>query len=63
MKVIIQGTPAEINALRFRLPNPTVVPLRFELLIPDLINVRLRRDPYSDAYRLTADLDTREGTV
>ena len=36
-------------------------PARFELVLSNLVNIRLRRDPYSSAYRFTADvLDAEE---
>ncbi|SNT58825.1 hypothetical protein SAMN05216276_107110 [Streptosporangium subroseum] len=57
MKIIIQGTLAEIDAIPFRLLGTlSDSPPRFELLLSNLVNIRLRRDPYSSAYRFTADV-------
>ncbi|MER6824983.1 hypothetical protein ABT352_03220 [Streptosporangium sp. NPDC000563] len=57
MKIIIQGSLAEIDAIPFRLLGSlSDSPARFELVLSDLVNIRLRRDPYSDAYRFTADV-------
>ncbi|WP_326829026.1 hypothetical protein OIE13_29865 [Streptosporangium sp. NBC_01810] len=61
MKIIIQGTLAEIDAIPFRLLGTlTDSPARFELVLSNLINIRLRRDPYSASYRFTADVLERE---
>lgn len=61
MKIIIQGTLAEIDAIPFRLLGTlTDSPARFELVLSNLINIRLRRDPYSASYRFTADVLDRE---
>ena len=61
MKIIIQGSLAEIDAIPFRLLGSLVdSPARFELVLSDLVNIRLRRDPYSGAYRFTADVLNRE---
>ncbi|MER5644753.1 hypothetical protein [Streptosporangium sp. NPDC002524] len=61
MKIIIQGTLAEIDTVPFRLlGNLSDSPPRFELVLSDLINIRLRRDPYSASYRFTADVLARE---
>ena len=61
MKIIIQGTLAEIDAIPFRLlGNLSDSPARFELVLSNLVNIRLRRDPYSSSYRFTADVLDRE---
>ncbi|MGJ6962784.1 hypothetical protein ACSDR0_12830 [Streptosporangium sp. G11] len=61
MKIIIQGTLAEIDTIPFRLLSPlSDSPPRFELVLSDLVNIRLRRDPYSASYRFTADVLARE---
>ncbi|MEV6862548.1 hypothetical protein AB0M44_16320 [Streptosporangium subroseum] len=61
MKIIIQGTLAEIDAIPFRLLGSlTDSPARFELVLSNLINIRLRHDPYGAAYRFTADVLERE---
>ena len=61
MKIIIQGSLAEIDAIPFRLlGNLSDSPARFELVLSDVVNIRLRRDPYSDAYRFAADVLDRE---
>ncbi|MET8050616.1 hypothetical protein ABZU75_23755 [Streptosporangium sp. NPDC005286] len=57
MKIIIQGTLAEIDMIPFRLLGSLVdSPPRFELVLSNLVNIRLRRDPYSASYRFTADV-------
>ncbi|MEV6868310.1 hypothetical protein AB0M44_45940 [Streptosporangium subroseum] len=64
MKIIIQGTLAEIDAIPFRLLGSlTDSPARFELVLSNLINIRLRRDPYSASYRFTADVLDREEDI
>ncbi|WP_371781789.1 hypothetical protein [Streptosporangium subroseum] len=61
MKIIIQGTLAEIDAIPFRLLGSlSDSPARFELVLSNLVNIRLRRDPYSASYRFTADVLDRE---
>jgi hypothetical protein len=62
MKIIVQGTLAEIDAIPFRLLGTLIEsPARFELVLSNLVNIRLRRDPYSSSYRFTADvLNTEE---
>ncbi|MDP9846975.1 hypothetical protein [Streptosporangium lutulentum] len=61
MKIIIQGTLAEIDAIPFRLLDTlSDSPARFELVLSNLVNIRLRRDPYSPSYRFTADVLTAE---
>jgi len=61
VKIIIQGSLAEIDAIPFRLlGNLSDSPARFELVLSDVVNIRLRRDPYSDAYRFAADVLDRE---
>ncbi|MEV6865728.1 hypothetical protein AB0M44_32625 [Streptosporangium subroseum] len=58
MKIIIQGTLAELDVCGLLRPDSDTVPARFELA-----NLRLRKNPYSDAYRLCADVIDREGAM
>ncbi|GGL57879.1 hypothetical protein [Planomonospora parontospora] len=61
MKITIQGDSADLDALALRLRDRDGRPARVELTFCfDLVNVRLRRDPYSSAYRLCADLIDRK---
>ncbi|MFF0309379.1 hypothetical protein ACFYSC_18290 [Streptosporangium sp. NPDC004379] len=55
MRIVFHATLAELEACGLLGPKAADVP-PFEL-----VNLRLRKDPYSDAYRLCADvLDRRE---
>ncbi|GGT05670.1 hypothetical protein GCM10010156_74180 [Planobispora rosea] len=61
MRITIHGTAAEINALPFRrLRTFDGCDMGEVVLIINLDTAHLRKDPYSDAYRLCADLDTRK---
>ncbi|MGW0061844.1 hypothetical protein ACWDTT_18185 [Streptosporangium sandarakinum] len=61
MKITLHGTSAELDALSFRrLPTADGSDLGEVVLIIDLGSARLRKDPYSDAYRLCADLIDRK---
>ncbi|GII04237.1 hypothetical protein [Planobispora takensis] len=61
MKITIYGTEAEIDALPFRrLRTFDGSELGEVVLTIDLDSARLRKDPYSDAYRLCADLIDRK---
>ena len=58
MKVIVQGTLAELDAYGLLRLDDAEVPARFELA-----NLQLRKHPYSDAYRLCAAVLDREGAM
>ncbi|MFI6797186.1 hypothetical protein [Streptosporangium canum] len=61
MKITIHGTPDEIDGLPFRrLRTLDGSDLAELMLIVDLDTAGLRKDPYGDAYRLCADLVSRE---
>ncbi|MBG0814657.1 hypothetical protein [Planomonospora sp. ID82291] len=57
MKITIHGTQADIDALPFRrLRASDGSDLGEVVLVIDLNSAQLRKDPYSDAYRLCVDL-------
>ncbi|WP_433540706.1 hypothetical protein ACQP10_01120 [Streptosporangium sandarakinum] len=61
MKIILHGTSTELDALPFRRLSTTGgSDLGEVVLIIDLDSAHLRKDPYSDAYRLCADLIDRK---
>ncbi|GAA2996084.1 hypothetical protein [Streptosporangium longisporum] len=61
MRVILHGTPAEIEGLPFRrLRTPNGSDLAEVTLIVDLDTACLRRHPYNDACRIIADVVSRE---
>jgi hypothetical protein len=57
MKITIHGTAADIDALLFlRLKTFNGSDLGQLVLIVDLGSIRVRKDPYSDDYRLCLDV-------
>ncbi|MER5319211.1 hypothetical protein [Streptosporangium roseum] len=61
MRVVLHGTPAEIEGLPFRrLRTFNGSDLAEVTVIVDLDTARLRKHPYSDACRITADVVNRE---
>jgi len=57
MRVILHGTPTQLDALPFRrLRTLDGSDLAEVVVIVDLDSARLRKHPYRDAYRLCADL-------
>ncbi|MFF5206624.1 hypothetical protein [Streptosporangium sp. NPDC000396] len=62
MRIIIHGTADQIEGLPFRrLQTVDGSDLAEMVVIVDLNSARLRKAPYSDAYRLCADvLDRKE---
>ncbi|MFI6888062.1 hypothetical protein [Streptosporangium canum] len=57
MKITIHGTADEIDGLPFRrLRTCDGADLAEVVVIVDLNSARLHKDPYSDAYRLCADV-------
>ncbi|ACZ83205.1 hypothetical protein [Streptosporangium roseum] len=55
MRVVFHATLAELGAYGLLDLHEAEIPPCFELA-----NLRLRKDPYSDAYRLCADVLDRE---
>ncbi|MGW0593468.1 hypothetical protein [Streptosporangium sp. NPDC002607] len=64
MRIILHGTPAEIDALAFRrLRTFDGSDLAEVTVIVDLDSTRLRKHPYRDAYRICADLIDPKGAM
>ncbi|MFI6457535.1 hypothetical protein ACIBF6_39005 [Streptosporangium amethystogenes] len=64
MRIILHGTPAEIDALPFqRLRTFDGSDLAEVTVIVDLDSARLRKHPYRDAYRICADLVDPKGAM
>ncbi|WP_030924370.1 hypothetical protein [Streptosporangium amethystogenes] len=64
MRIILHGTPAEIDALPFRrLRTVDGSDLAEVTVIVDLDSTRLRKHPYRDAYRICADLIDPKGAM
>ncbi|GAA2905819.1 hypothetical protein GCM10010517_72000 [Streptosporangium fragile] len=61
MRIVIEGTRAQIDRLRQDPDLFLCAPAHPLFLV--LRDVRIRKDPYRDAYRLTADASDREEAV
>ncbi|WP_436758118.1 hypothetical protein [Streptosporangium sp. V21-05] len=64
MRIILHGTPAQIEGLPLRrLRTLDGSDLAEVTVIVDLASARLRKHPYRDAYRICADLIDPEGAI
>ncbi|MEV6865568.1 hypothetical protein AB0M44_31770 [Streptosporangium subroseum] len=64
MKITLHATPIEMSGLPFRrLRTLDGSDLAEVVLIVDLDSARLRKHPYSDAYRLCADVIDPKGAM